>query len=98
MKTPNQVWHKSPRMFQPSQSVWEYPAGSEVKEVDRNGQFRLHRHRHYITKALAGKEVGLLEVDQRILVFYRRTLICELDPMQPNSTTVTPRATLAGQV
>ena len=98
MKTPDQVWHKSPRMFRESQSAWQYPAGSEVKEVDRNGQFRLHHQRHYITKALAGKEVGLLEVEHRILVFYRRTLICELDPMQPCSTMVPPPATSAGRV
>ena len=83
MKTPDQVWHKSPRQFRESMSAWHYPADSEVKQVDRNGQFRLHRQRHYITKALAGKEVGLLEVAHRTLVFYRRTLICELDPMQP---------------
>ena len=98
MKTPDQVWHKSPRVFRESQSAWQYPEGSERKEVDRNGQFRLHRQRHYITKALAGKEVGLLEVEHRILVFYRRTLICELDPMQPCPTMATPPATPAGRV
>ena len=98
MKTPDQVWHKSSRVFRESQSAWQYPAGSEVKEVDRNGQFRLHRHRHYITKALAGKEVGLLEVEHRILVFYRRTLICELDPMQPRSTMAPGPAIPAGRV
>jgi transposase InsO family protein len=98
MKTPDQVWHKSSRAFQESQSPWQYPAGSEVKQVDRNGQFRLHRYRHYITKALAGKEVGLLEVEHRVLVFYRRTLICELDPMQPRSTIVSPPAISAGRV
>ena len=98
MKTPDQVWHKSLRTFRESQSAWQYPQGSEVKEVDRNGQFRLHRHRHYITKALAGKEVGLLEVEHRILVFYRRTLICELDPMQPRPRMAPPPATPAGQV
>ena len=98
MKTPDQVWHKSPRMFRESQSAWQYPAGSEVKEVDRNGQFRLYHQRHYITKALAGKEVGLLEVEGRTLVFYRRTLICELDPMQPCSTMISPPAMPAGQV
>ncbi len=98
MKTPDQVWHKSPRMFRESQSAWQYPAGSEVKEVDHNGQFRLHHQRHYITKALAGKEVGLLEVEHRILVFYRRTLICELDPMLPCSTVVPPPAMSAGRV
>lgn len=98
MKTPAQMWHKSPRMFQTSQSAWQYPEGSEVKELDGNGQFRLHHQRHYITKALAGKQVGLLEVDHRMLVFYRRTLICELDPMQPRSTTAPLPATTAGRV
>jgi transposase InsO family protein len=98
MKTPDQVWHKSSRAFRESLSAWQYPAGSEVKEVDRNGQFRLHHQCHYITKALSGKEVGLLEVENRILVFYRRTLTCELDPMQPHSTMATPPAALAGRV
>lgn len=87
MKTPEQVWHRSPRPFRESRPRWEYPAGSEVKEVERNGQLRLHRHGHYITKALAGREVGLLEVEHRILVYYRRTLICELDPVQPRPLT-----------
>jgi hypothetical protein len=98
MKTPDQVWHKSSRVFRESASAWKYPAGSEVKEVDRNGQFRLNRHRHYITKALAGKEVGLLEVEHRILVFYRRTLLCELDPMQPRPEISASPATTAGRV
>ena len=92
------MWHKSSRAFRESQSSWQYPAGSELKEVDRNGQFRLHHQRHYITKALAGKEVGLLEVEHRILVFYRRTLICELDTMQPCSTIATPPAAPADRV
>jgi len=98
MKTPDQVWHKSSRVFRESPSVWQYPAGSEVNEVDPNGQFRLHRHRHYITKALAGREVGLLEVEHRILVFYRRTLICELDPMQHSPGSTIPAAMPAGRV
>jgi transposase InsO family protein len=85
MKTPQQVWRKSLRSYQPSSPTWEYPSGSEVKQVDSLGQFRLNRRRHYITKALAGREVGVLEVQQRILVYYRRTLICELDPLQPRS-------------
>lgn len=98
MKTPAQLWHKSARAFQSTQSVWQYPTGSEVKEVDSNGQFRLDGRRHYITKALAGKPVGLLEVEHRMLVFYRRTLICELEPMQPRSNMSPPPATTAGRV
>jgi hypothetical protein len=85
MKTPHQVWKKSLRPYREHATAWQYPSGSEVKEVDRVGQFRLDGRRHYISKALAGREVGLLALEQRILVYYRQTLVCELDPLQPRS-------------
>lgn len=85
MKTPQQMWHKSERAYQKHLSPWEYGAGSEIKEVDSNGQFRLDRKRYYITKALAGRQVGLLEVEHRILVYFRATLVCELDPRPSRS-------------
>ena len=85
MRTPHQVWQKSPRPYRATVPRWEYPAGSLLQEVDRTGQCRLDRRRYYITKALAGREVGLIEVEQRILVYYRRTLVCELDPQQRRS-------------
>lgn len=85
MKTPHQVWRKSLRSYREQSPAWQYASGTEVKQVDRIGQFRLAGRRHYISKALAGREVGLLEVDQRILVYYRQTLVCELDPLQPRS-------------
>jgi hypothetical protein len=85
MKTPHQVWQKSLRPYREPSTTWPYASGSEVKEVDRTGQFRLAGRRHYISKALAGREVGLLELEQRVLVYYRQTLVCELDPLQPRS-------------
>jgi transposase InsO family protein len=85
MRTPHQVWYPSARVYRTSLPGWIYPAGSEIKQVDSLGQFRLDRRRYYISKALAGREVGVLEVEQRLLVYYRRTLICELDPLQPRS-------------
>jgi transposase InsO family protein len=85
MRTPHQVWYRSARPYRESMPRWQYPSVSEVKEVDSIGQFRLNRRRYYISKALAGREVGVLEVEQRMLVYYRRTLICELDPLQPRS-------------
>jgi len=81
MKTPHQIWHKSVRPYQEQTPSWEYPQGSEVKEVDSTGQVRLNNRRYYITKALAGRQVGLLEIEKRILALYRRTLVCELDPL-----------------
>lgn len=85
MRTPQQIWQKSVRPYQEQPPCWEYPRGSEVKEVDSIGQLRLDGRRYYISKALAGREVGLLAVEHRILVYYRRTLVCELDPLQSRS-------------
>jgi transposase InsO family protein len=85
MRKPHQVWQKSSRKFQEQPPHWDYAPGSEVKEVDGMGQLRLDRCRFYISKALAGRQIGLLEVEQRILVYYRHTLICELDPLQSRS-------------
>lgn len=85
MKTPHEVWQKSTRPYYEQTARWEYPSGSEVKEVDSQGQLRLNHRRYYISKALAGREVGLLEVEQRILAFYRKTPVCELDPLQSRS-------------
>ena len=81
MRTPHQVWEKSPRPYRESAPCWEYHPGSEVKELDSVGQVRLNHRRYFISKALARKQVGLLEVQQRILVYYRRTLVGELDPI-----------------
>jgi transposase InsO family protein len=85
MRTPDQVWQKSLRVYREHCAPWPYVTGSELKEVDRTGQLRWQHRRHYISKALAGREVGLLEVGPRILVHYRRTLVCEIDPRQPRS-------------
>lgn len=99
MRTPHQIWHKSLRRYRESAAPWAYPSGSEVKEVDSIGQFRLNHRRHYISKALAGRQVGLVEAQQRILVYYRQTLICELDPFQSRSIPADDRSSLpAGRV
>lgn len=83
MRTPGQVWEQSVRPYRDSLPDWEYPPGSEVKELDSIGQLRFNHQRYFVSKALARKQVGLLEVQQRILVYYRRTLVCELDPLHP---------------
>ena len=85
MKTPDQIWRASHPPYQEKALRWQYASGSEVKEVDSIGQLRLDRRRCYISKALAGKDVGLLEMGERVLVYYRGTLVCELDPLQSRS-------------
>jgi transposase InsO family protein len=83
MRTPRQIWHKSPRAYQQSPCYGQYPAGSDIRELDKGGQLRFGNRRYAISKALAGRPVRLAEVEKRTLVYYRQTLLCELDPSSP---------------
>jgi transposase InsO family protein len=85
MKTPAQLWRKSPRPYQPGPADWVYPAGTEVVEVDRSGSIRLEGRRWYLTQTLVGQALGVTAVEQRFLVHYRRTLIAEIDPLPMRS-------------
>jgi transposase InsO family protein len=88
MKTPSQLWSPSARPYQPKPAEWQYPAEAEVQQVDRHGLLQRGGQRYWISGALAGEAVGLVEVGERILVYYRRTLIRELDPRAQQSTPV----------
>jgi transposase InsO family protein len=98
MKTPHQLWRKSLRPYRPGSVLWEYPPGNEVREVDSVGQLRLEGRRYYITKALASRPVGLVRVEQRVLVYYRRTLICELNPREGRSVHADHASIYGGEV
>lgn len=88
MKTPGQLWRPSVRRYQPRPTEWTYPAEAEVQTIDRHGLLRWRGQRYWISGALAGELVGLLEIGGRMLVYYRRTLIRELDLRSQQSTPV----------
>jgi transposase InsO family protein len=79
MKTPDQIWHKSTRPFEKNPQPWNYPQGYETAQIQLCGQAKIDGRRYWISGALAGEQVGLLAVDSRVLVYYRQTLIRELD-------------------
>jgi transposase InsO family protein len=79
MRTPSQVWCKSLRSYQPHPPAWVYPAGYETMPVKRQGHIRLHGRRVWVSEALAGENVGLLEVAGRVLIFFRRTVVRAVD-------------------
>ncbi len=79
MQTPASVWHKSERSYDPHPPRWEYAAGSKVLKLDCQGKFDLHGNRRKISGALRGEWVQLERLDQRVLVYYCRTLIREPD-------------------
>jgi transposase InsO family protein len=88
MRTPAQLWQKSPKQYQLRPAEWIYPSGTELAEVDRSGSIRINGRRWYLTQTLVEQQVGVTAVEQRFLVHYRRTLIAEIDPQQSRSMTV----------
>ena len=88
MRTPAQLWEKSPRRYRPNPPEWTYSQDTQIVEVDRSGSIRLDGRRWHLTQTLVGRPVGVTVVGERFWVHYRRTLIAELDPRQSRSTAV----------
>ena len=88
MKTPASVWQPSPRRYEPNPPRWVYEPGAEVRHLGGEGQITLQGRRWEISRALAGEWVQLLRLGERILVYYCRSLVCELDPGRQRSTAV----------
>jgi len=87
MKTPAAVWSKSARRYVAKPPAWEYPTGAEVYKLSTHGQLQLRR-RWEISRALAGEWVQVLRTDGRVLVYYCRSLVRELDLVTQRSTAV----------
>ena len=88
MKTPAAVWSKSALRYQANPPAWEYEAGTDVRQVARQGQLNLEGRRWEISRALAGEWVQLTRVGERILVYYCRSLVRELDLVGQRSSVV----------
>jgi len=88
MKTPAAVWSKSARRYVAKPPAWEYPTGAEVYKLSTHGQLQLTRRRWEISRALAGERVQVLRTDGRVLVYYCRSLVRELDLVTQRSTAV----------
>ena len=86
MKTPDQIWRKSSLPFQKSPAPWIYPQDYETAVVEKGGQVKIDRLRHWISGALAGEQIGLLDAGSgRVFAYYRNTLIRQLDLRQPST-------------
>jgi transposase InsO family protein len=88
MKTPASVWRPSERRYQENPLTWEYEPGAEVRRLGTAGQLTVQGRRWEISKALAGEWVQLIRMGERILVYYCRSLVRELDPPHQRSTAV----------
>jgi transposase InsO family protein len=88
MKTPATVWSKSVRRYVEQPPEWEYEAGTEVYRLTSEGRLALHGQVWKIARALAGERVQIVHVEQRLLVYYCRSLVRELDLVTQRSTMV----------
>ena len=88
MQTPATRWQPSPRHYDPQPRKWEYPAGAWVLKVDCQGTLEIRGKKWRVSQTLAGDWVQIVQVEQRMLVFYCNTLIRELDPGIQRSTIV----------
>jgi transposase InsO family protein len=88
MATPASRWQPSTRRYDPRPAAWQYPEGAHVLKVDAEGKIKLGGHHWTISLALAGERVQLEQIHERVLVFYCRTLIRELDLSRQRSTIV----------
>lgn len=88
MQTPASRWRPSARRYDPDPPRWEYPEGAWVRKLDGGGKLGLKGHNWNISRSLAGEQVQIVEVEQRLLVFYCQTLVRELDLETQRSTIV----------
>jgi transposase InsO family protein len=85
MRTPASVWRKSQKRYEPSPPAWEYEPGADVRQLAEEGYLRLEGRRWEISRALGREWVQLIRVEGRILVYYCRSLVRELDPLSQRS-------------
>ena len=79
LQVPAARYRPSPRCWNPSPPAWDYGPTAVVAGLNSQGSLDYERQRHYVCRALAGEEVALELLHNRLLVRYRRTWIREID-------------------
>ncbi len=80
MKTPEEVYRKSPRVFHGDVFEFEYPRGYKSRRINDRGCFNLQGHRVFISYALCGYNAGLkLDKMKSYSVWFNSTCIGEID-------------------
>ena len=88
MRTPASLWWPSTRVYDPNPQAWDYGAGAELRKVGQQGHIYIGDRRWRVSQALASHTVRLERIDQRVLVYFCRTLVQEIDLSGERSTAV----------
>jgi len=88
MRTPASLWRPSTRAYDPNPQAWDYGVGAELRKVGQQGHIYIGDRRWRVSQALAAHTVRLERIDQRVLVYFCRTLVQEIDLSGERSTAV----------
>lgn len=67
LDAPVKHYRPSPRPFIPDPPEPEYPSGVRLRRVNYKGYISINQHRYYLTEALAGSYLQLLDTEQDTL-------------------------------
>ena len=79
MQVPASRYSPSAKAFNPIPSEPQYPLGSMLLKVEKNGTFKFKKKRLFASQALSGETVRLVELENSLAVFYRNTPLREVD-------------------
>ena len=88
MQTPASRWHPSPKTYDPNPPEWDYGQTAQLRKVNTCGEITINDTPWRVSVALRRKYVQIQRMDQRIFVFYCKTLIREIDLGSQSSTAV----------
>jgi len=91
MRVPAECWRRSTREFEGEPKGWEYPNPEKVRRVRQNGGVSADGQTYFISRAFIGEDVQLEYLENRIVVWFRRTLIREIDLRTGTSHPVDPK-------
>jgi hypothetical protein len=80
MDVPASRYQPSKRSYQVFPKPWEYPRGSLLRRLNSQGQLYWNQRYLFVCRALAGEQVRIEDLDQKIVISFRHMWIREIDP------------------
>jgi transposase InsO family protein len=79
MEVPAKHWKPSSRSFLAEPKTWDYPDPDHVRLVRENGSIGLRGEVYFVSRSLIGEKVQLQFLEDRVLVWFCRTLVREFN-------------------
>ena len=79
MRTSASLWRPSARTYDPNPQTWDYGPGAELRKVGRQRHIYIGERPWKVSQALASHAVKIQRIDQRVLVYFCRILVQQID-------------------